>query len=90
VSRLLVELKDRHAEHIDGAILLCEHDLVDMRVGEMLTTTVDMSLAGWLATSKIITLKAEVELHYVKRGKVVLIVNHIDYVNARRLAEEDT
>lgn len=78
-----VELFDRHAENVDETIPLCAHDEYSLLWGDTFRTIVSMDMPGWLITSKIIKAEAEVEIHFISKKHVKVIVNHADYLAAK-------
>jgi hypothetical protein len=85
---LKVELFDRHAEHVDESVPLCEHRLSDdIEWGDTVKVYADMELPGWLVTSKLVKAEAQVEVHLVSKKLIRIIINHADYLAALRAAE---
>lgn len=86
-----VELFDRHAEHVDENIPLCVHDSWDwVEYGDTVKVEADMTMPGWLVTSKLVEAKAEIEIHFISKRLVHVIVNHGDYLAAKREHESNS
>ena len=84
-----VELFDRHAEHVDESVPLCDHNnLPPVWWGDTVRLNVGMEMPGWLVTSKLVKAEAEVEIHFVSKKLVRIIINHADYLAARAHAVE--
>ncbi len=82
-----IELFDRHAENVDESIPLCDHHSYLVNWGDTFTTHVNMESAGWLITSKLIKAEAEVEIHLISKKHIKVIINHADYLEAKRRLE---
>ena len=83
-----VEMFDRHAEHVDETVPLCTHEVSDyFGPGDLYRLHVEMEMPGWLPTSKLVTAEAEVEIHFVSKKLLRVIVNHADYLAAKRALE---
>lgn len=83
-QRLRVEMLDRHAEHVDPDVPLCEHETIDVWIGSKIHLRATMEMPGWLPTSKLVTAEAEIELELVSEDHLRMIVNHADYLAAKR------
>ena len=82
-----VEIFDRHAEHVDESVPLCDHDVLDTLWGDTVHLKASMEMPGWLVTSKIVKAEATVEIHLVSKKLIRVIVNHADYLAARAALE---
>lgn len=82
-----IELADRHAEHVDESLPLCDHRTFHgVRWGDTFTCEASFESPGWLVTSKLMEVKAEVEVHLVSENFIRIIVNHADYLAAKKAA----
>jgi hypothetical protein len=83
-----VEVFDRHAEHVDESVPLCTHQSWDtIEWGDVVRLTAKMEMPGWLVTSRLVDAEAEVEIHLVSKKLMRVIINHADYLAAKRQAE---
>lgn len=79
-----VELFDRHAENVDESIPLCFHEIFDIDWDDTVRVFANMEMPGWLVTSRLVRAEAEIEIHFISRELVHVIVNHADYLAAKR------
>jgi hypothetical protein len=79
-----IELFDRHAEHLDESVPLCFHDVYSLDWGDTFRTEVNMEVPGWIVTSKLMKAEAEVEIHFISKRHIKVIINHADYLTTKR------
>jgi hypothetical protein len=83
-----VEIFDRHAEHVDESIPLCDHEVFNhIYWGDTVKVSTSMELSEWIVSSRIIKAKAEVEIHLVSKDYIRIIVNHGDYLAVKKAQE---
>jgi flagellar basal body P-ring protein FlgI len=76
--KLKIRFRDRHAEHVDESIPLCDHNDHTIFTGD--------KFVGMLRHGGIVI--AEVELVIEANGEVEFTLNHTDYLIERRIKEE--
>ena len=90
MPRLKIEFRDRHAEHAlpDYADELCDHQDHELQPGDTFRGTINWSVPASFVATGIIDDHAEVEIHYLERDHILVIVNHPDYLKAKQIQQE--
>lgn len=87
---LNVELWDRHIEHaVEPTRDLCDHKSYEVLIGD--TFRAQMHLGDvdlWLWKGRVIDPTAEVEIVFLSRDHIQVILNLPDYLTAKRRLEE--
>ena len=85
-NKMTIDFYDRHAEHIDPDIPLCDHRSYVLNVGDSFNGMVEMDIQGSLVSSGIIHAEAEFVIEFVEPNRIKVVVNMPDYLAARRAA----
>jgi hypothetical protein len=83
--KLHIDFYDRHAEHIDPNIPLCNHKSYILYLGETFRGTAEMSITETFVSSGIIKANSEFEIKFVKPNRIQVVVNMPDYLAAKRV-----
>lgn len=84
--RMTVDFYDRHAEHIDPDLPLCDHRSYKLEIGDTLNGIVEMDIQASLVLTGVIEAKAEFSIELVEPNRIRVVVNMPDYLAARRVA----
>jgi hypothetical protein len=71
--KLHVETYDRHGEHVDPEVPLCEHGDLNFYPGD--TFKFNMMLGNEIV--------GQFEMEYPKKGELRVVMNHLDYLIAK-------
>lgn len=85
--RLKIDLYDRHAEHIDPNVPLCNHRTYVLRLGDFFHGIAEMDISASLHSSGIIDGKAEFSIEFVDPDRIRVVIDMPDYIAARRIAK---
>lgn len=74
-----VKLRDRHGEHVNESLSLCNHE--EYTLGPRDKLIFDSRIGN--------TVYCQVELVYDKKNEITLIINHLDYlIEKAKLGQE--